>query len=1235
MDQPSTPAALPKITRTFVASRSSTRQQMLSDDLFSNLTPETTLKAITTPSGHLKDSIESATPNERAFGLRAVDASKKIHMWTEELLSWPWPKVGGQTGFEMLPVKSEIFPSSKEPTTIRYRKGYIYTSGLLESQIYLYEKRIEEISADLENLDMDELKRQILDTHFSPRSIPSHSFSKIQTPNFISSTPFNEIDDFTALVTATVLQTLPTLNKLVHLIQSWSIRLVILRRVPGLMLDMDDADIALKSGWNAIQISEDYKRNASPVRNQGFSRKSYDIIRSILEEKVTNLGKEIDFMLDSLEATYDTLPELWLDRMENLERGYSDWVVAGDRKVREDEWAISEEACTEAQDAKNLESITETAEIKIETVTPEKKITFEVTDDIGKPCLYRANDDHKKLLRLASCEPKKSPSDSRFEIKEDSQEILEHEYSPSVQAVGKNTVDQFNTCTQKPKAADIITQNTSNIPNHIDIFDSSNLVNWEDNETAKLTAYGAYKGEKCDNSPQHIIKSKNINSDTSILNLTITNLSKNKDSLNNTKSHIYSTSITEEERNRNLLTASEFHPESPLELPQDVIREKSCEPEPEPEPEPRVGVSELDITIIEDTYQENTDTHDINFEVGMKYIKPQSIEHTFFDDGVSTGISPCAYTATKINIIPNEDVTSKQPNQLKLNHESELSNCNSPSRCLPVNPTEPGLGTNFSPEISHQIRTAKRILSEKPSVRPLRISELPPRSTHELSTGKMSPVLEESRVLSSCMKMASSVCQAHKTEQDHTDQSTLRENLPLMDILQNSSPQVSNCGCILPKDMLYSLDKLPYGSFNVELHHELGKKPSMIDRIHSEDKGYDISPLDSPSIRINRPRSVSFGPDCSGITSLSEANLLGKIDLSSPSRCVPIKITKGSTDEQIQQCISSLLESISARICLSPDSDLAPHQIKPRQSLTRSSRSTSSLSNHGSYSRASTPSFTLAPVYSKGSSRPRRQHSPEIRVYHLSCSTGEAPIKLFVRLVGENGERVMVRVGGGWADLGEYLKEYASHHGRRVNTDTIKVQDVPQRAVSGSSTTSGTTARPNARTKLLQKPQIASEQYRSKGNLNVRKVRKSFSSGSTESLSLKSALNTFRSPSTPLPAIKHNSPETPPSGASSNGTLTSITSGRSSRMSWNEDDFNLGLAGPRGKSNLISDHDQEWVESMKEKVRLASAEKDRRNRERADRGDRSERERSRGYSFGELEKVGGTKRLFRREGSLF
>jgi len=68
-------------------------------------------------------------------------------------------------------------------------------------------------------------------------------------------------------------------------------------------------------------------------------------------------------------------------------------------------------------------------------------------------------------------------------------------------------------------------------------------------------------------------------------------------------------------------------------------------------------------------------------------------------------------------------------------------------------------------------------------------------------------------------------------------------------------------------------------------------------------------------------------------------------------------------------------------------------------------------------------------------------------------------------------------------------------------------------------------------------------------------------------------------------------------------------------MSWAEDDSSLGLAGPKSKKVAISEKDQEWVESMKEKVRQASAEKERRER---------------GASFGEMDRIGGTKRLFRK-----
>lgn len=80
--------------------------------------------------------------------------------------------------------------------------------------------------------------------------------------------------------------------------------------------------------------------------------------------------------------------------------------------------------------------------------------------------------------------------------------------------------------------------------------------------------------------------------------------------------------------------------------------------------------------------------------------------------------------------------------------------------------------------------------------------------------------------------------------------------------------------------------------------------------------------------------------------------------------------------------------------------------------------------------RQQTKSMTLAPaeISPKKSST---ASEPEVKLYHLTQAGRTEPIKLFVRLVGE-GERVMVRVGGGWADLADYLRQYAEHHGSRT-----------------------------------------------------------------------------------------------------------------------------------------------------------------------------------------------------------
>lgn len=409
-----------------------------------------------------------------------------------------------------------------------------------------------------------------------------------------------------------------------------------------------------------------------------------------------------------------------------------------------------------------------------------------------------------------------------------------------------------------------------------------------------------------------------------------------------------------------------------------------------------------------------------------------------------------------------------------------------------------------------------------------------------------------------------------------------------------------------------------------------------IGRVRIYGEGNDYSPPSSPPPipPMSNRRSLHVQVDTYDDESLSsqsplspnEPSFLSNLDvLPAQNMSTPSKVS----DDQLQKQISSILESIPARIHLTSEPDI---EHSSRSDL-RPAKQRPSLGPHfRPQSRAATPSFTLAPAYALNKSRRPRPQSgaPEIKLYHLSRSTGEAPIKLFVRLVGEHGERVMVRVGGGWADLGEYLKEYAAHHGRRAASgadkgampkDKVEIQDLPPRSVSNSSVASFSTIRNgtgNGRSSPSPYSRSPSSLERPMSGLGMRKTRKSLGEDDRGF--------SYRSPSTPLPmrsASRQGTPsyETPPARSSS-------------RLSWTDEDSSLGLAGPKSRKVEITPENAAWVESMKEKVRLASAEKDReKERERVQRERRTSGaggEVGTGGAFGEMAKVGATKRLFKK-----
>lgn len=326
-----------------------------------------------------------------------------------------------------------------------------------------------------------------------------------------------------------------------------------------------------------------------------------------------------------------------------------------------------------------------------------------------------------------------------------------------------------------------------------------------------------------------------------------------------------------------------------------------------------------------------------------------------------------------------------------------------------------------------------------------------------------------------------------------------------------------------------------------------------------------------------------------------------------------------SRDQHMQKQITEILENIpAAKIKLTKEPpnlnppDLQLPKLRSRPSKEPFKRSISSLSQ-----RTSTPSFTLSPAKN---SRPRSRTQQNAKVYHLARSTGEAPIKLLIRCVGENGERVMVRVGGGWADLSEYLKEYASHHGRRsAGAEKAKVEVRDVRRVSGreSEARSSPPSRPAS---ALDTPMTP---------LAIRKTRR-------ESEAAK------RRAGTPLPTRI-------PDGMEPGSEERGMRSRSNSRLSWVEDDSSfLGLAGPSGKKVEMSEENKAWVESVKEKVRMVSGERrvpslplplplqqqqQTQNQHQYQPQQRQRAQTPDDYNknkFGELGKVGGTKRLFRK-----
>ena len=909
------PARLPSF------GQSPSRQRAAADDILAHLAPATAADALASATGPLRDCLEGASAAERDFAMRTALAARKIWEWVGELGDWSWPSEGGPAGFEMPGGKRRklsIQLTSPEEDNDQY------VGSLLSEDVVRYERRIDDIHYDMNGLAVEEIKSHVMTNHIMPLSRPTTPMSDSNRSGLSSIGSYNKMEDLTAVITAIVVQTLPLLAKLSRLLQIWSIRLSVLQQISPLLRAIEDAEVALKSGWNAITVrpkDSDTSEDDSALHAPQLVQSDFDVMKKVLEKKVSKPGRSLDYMLDSLEGQQDTLPEQWLDRMEAVERDYGDWVAACDRRVRETEW-------TKATISHKPEGL----HVREETEDTEPA-EVDTSRSNGSPAA--------KLRGQAMAFPVPQESD---DVEEPSKE-------------------------KRDTRADILVDASHDGTQHEESF----IDNPE--QGPETVDWAGVDGTR-DTEPA--------------------------------SAHVQPPAPPAQQTHQ----PDMYVDERPRWDPEDNI----CSPHDEVQGEPELPPLRNESRRLSDASQTSTVVYGASSRFGHMSSDPPEV--------------------------------------------------------------------SASPDISRtRIREAEYVRASPPSSPPM------PAQGRELSAAPP------------------------------------------------DSPRLQ-----LPED---------------------------------EDSFYERQELDD-----------SLQDEYDDSFSLSELTR-------------PVERRDSVGDKQLRQQLSQIIESIPAKIKLTNEPppinlnppDLQLPRIKKRPSREGFRRSTSAMS-----SRTATPSFTLSPAKNTRIRHQRGQQ--EIKVYHLSRSNGEAPIKLFIRCVGEHGERVMVRVGGGWADLSEYLKEYASHHGRRsagTEKAKVEVQDLP-RVASGRGPGAAANSSPPSR------PASALDLAPSTP-LNVRKTRRSMGASGSEAPQLQ--------PKTPVDAARQldNIP-------SSEGSARSRSS---SHLSWVEEDSSfLGLAGPSGKRVEMSEENKAWVESIKEKVRLASG-------ERKVSGPAEDNKR-----FGEMDRIGGTKRLFRK-----
>ncbi|CAG8089605.1 unnamed protein product [Penicillium olsonii] len=1216
------------------------------DPLLSNLSPESTLQALTStdavPSNEkaahdiLSQSISQVSPAERALGIRAAVAAQNLDLWHKEVQTWAWASVNDAKvgkGFIPPPSSSGGSPLNSSPLSPPGSDNSYYGS-LPASVVERNEKRIEEIRDGMDDLRVEELKEHVLNAHIPSRSRPSSATSSVSVPPPLS---YVQLSDFTAVITATILRALPHLSRLNALLITWDVRLLVLRQIPGLLRELSITRSAINACLRAL-------RDPQPDLER-YSDESLAADHLKLESAVVTVGRRMDRILDALEGRPDSLPEQWIDDLESIESDFAAWVVEAEKYKVHSAWLRSKpESQAETPGAAPVQPQTlleksddDHSLVPVPTPAKDETSRQELGLQVG---LAESSDnshvDHSSIPRVENQPLPDGTAHRHLEISTSSTD-------PHI-------------AERRDRATPVLLAEESETPTQSDFPPSTSAVSGKGSNLASCTLHSD-SDSKENTPPLGFHQTDGSDSPSTNTPTTPNALYENVPTVTDRPAdHLASHKEAPEPR---VIIAGDVPPaQLSFDIPQaisDVPTDTQTSPQPTPQSQ------SVDSTP-EPTGQSTAQTPEVEHHSGPndevdtpapQNVSPLCTPRTLDSQVPRTRPSirgsqiPLASPRAGSNHTPIKPMSQHQhdaqPDHVQKTVRKPLQ---SPIKLSDSRSTKPGLDKNApsTHKISHRRRTStgsvgslisdnSSLISSPDAPEPRKVSL---HETEGRALARSKPIGSPSRGIHPLREDRLRRFENQKPNPSTAFPQNRAVSLPLerfinerleLGLAREPEPGVKSA---LDRPITSSDFPKPPKSRTSSLVPSVTKPISYVPRLsarrHTLSRGKSSSGLniqheaarvteshrnafaqntarralehqaEPKSLRLRKQLTAHPSLESLGVKrqelSYVEEHASELTDFGSRASS-PARHHRQPRDH-LDEKISSILDSLPGRIHL-VDSQHEGDTSSSSSSVDRRVRHRSE-SPCGPTARSTTPapSLMLMPAGRRRYSHAYKAEDSCVKLYHLHSGGQSAPHKLFVRTVGEEGQRVMVRVGGGWADLGEYLREYVIHHGRRKVSETprVEVQGIKTR-LSPSYTSPGTLLTPatsaylsSGRATPSRPPSSLSA--RPASSLTVHKKRR----GSTASDVMGTRavttghINSFTSPPPPVPPLP-----------SSTGRRLSVSSGYSVGDSHSPNTTSeirstpLGLAGPRPRARYesMSPEGEAWVEDVLNKTRRSSS----------------------------------------------